>query len=95
MKIIAVITEKTNPSQELIEKVRNLHQSSADDVRVLIPIINSLTKKEVLGALPKILKLSPNIVKDVLLRLMGVGLDHKVIANLPGEDNNFENRFPV
>lgn len=73
------------PSQELIEKVRILHSSKSDDVRVLIPILNSLTKKEVLAAVPKILKLSPAIVKDVFLRLMGVGLDSKVQDILPGK----------
>lgn len=63
--------------------MRILHQSKAEDVRVLIPILNSLTKKEVLSVVPKILKLTPSIVKDVLLKLIGVGLEGK--PALPGQ----------
>ena len=59
------------PSEELVSKVRELYQTRVSDVRFLIPVINGLTKKEVIAALPKLIKLNPNVVKEVFNRLLG------------------------
>lgn len=47
------------------------------DVRLLIPVIVGLTKKEILNALPKLIKLNPAVVKEVFNRLLGIGAEYK------------------
>ncbi|XP_055540721.1 symplekin [Wyeomyia smithii] len=81
-RIIYILTEKTIPTPELVERVRNLHQTKVSDVRLLIPVINGLTKKEILNALPKLIKLNPVVVKEVFNRLLGVGAEYSS-SNLP------------
>lgn len=74
-RIIHILAEKTTPNPELVKCVRELHRTKISDVRVLIPILNELTKAEILNALPKFLKLNPSFVKDVFTRLLGIGQD--------------------
>ncbi|XP_058454907.1 symplekin [Malaya genurostris] len=81
-RIIYILTEKTIPTPELVERVRNLHHTKVSDVRLLIPVINGLTKKEILSALPKLIKLNPVVVKEVFNRLLGVGAEYSS-SNLP------------
>jgi hypothetical protein len=59
------------PSPELVERVRDLYQKRVSDVRFLIPVLNGLSKKEVVAALPKLIKLNPVVVKEVFNRLLG------------------------
>ncbi|XP_014601735.1 PREDICTED: symplekin [Polistes canadensis] len=70
-RIIHILTEKSIPSAELVAKVRELYQTRVSDVRFLIPVLNGLTKKEVIAALPKLIKLNPIVVKEVFNRLLG------------------------
>ncbi|EFN77112.1 Symplekin [Harpegnathos saltator] len=70
-RIIHILTEKSAPSAELVARVRELYQTRVSDVRFLIPVLNGLTKKEVIGALPKLIKLNPIVVKEVFNRLLG------------------------
>lgn len=65
------------PSVELVEKVRTLYNynNNFNDVRILIPIILHIPKKEIISALPKFLKLNPQLLKDVFARLLGVKTD--------------------
>lgn len=58
------------PSLALVDRVRDLYQQRVPDVRFLIPVLNGLTKKEVLSVLPKLIKLNPDVVKKVFSRLM-------------------------
>lgn len=58
------------PTQDFVEKVKNLYQTKLSDVRILIPIVTNLSKKDVISALPKFMKLNPQLVKDVFLRLL-------------------------
>ncbi|XP_053692302.1 symplekin-like [Sabethes cyaneus] len=81
-RIIYILTEKTIPTPELVERVRNLHQTKVSDVRLLIPVINGLTKNEILYALPKLIKLNAVVVKEVFNRLLGVGAEYSS-SNLP------------
>ena len=53
------------PSVELVSRVRNLYSKRVSDVRFLIPVLNGLSKAEILSALPKLIKLNPNVVKEV------------------------------
>ncbi|XP_043676628.1 symplekin [Vespula pensylvanica] len=70
-RIIHILTEKSIPSAELVARVRELYQTRVSDVRFLIPVLNGLTKKEVIAALPKLIKLNPIVVKEVFNRLLG------------------------
>lgn len=65
------------PSQELVDKVKTLYQTKLGDVRILIPIVNYLSKKEVITALPKFMKLNPQLMKDVFMRLLALKTDSK------------------
>jgi symplekin len=72
-RIIHVLTDKQQPSPELVIRVRDLYQRSGTaDVRFLIPVLNGLTKKEVIAALPRLIKLNPVVVKEVFNRLLGI-----------------------
>lgn len=70
-RVIHILTDKTPPSAELVKRVRELYQSRVSDVRFLIPVLNGLTKREVIESLPRLIKLNPNVVKEVFNRLLG------------------------
>lgn len=70
-RIIHILTDKAPPSAELVDRVRDLYRKRVPDVRFLIPIINGLTKREVIAALPELIKLNPTVVKEVFHRLLG------------------------
>jgi symplekin len=63
------------PSTDFVEKIKGLYQTKLNDVRILIPIVNYLSKKEVITALPKFMKLNPQLMKDVFMRLLGLKSD--------------------
>ncbi|KAM9207940.1 LOW QUALITY PROTEIN: symplekin [Leptosomus discolor] len=65
------LTDKVPPSPELVKRVRDLYHKRMPDVRFLIPVLNGLEKKEVIQALPKLIKLNPIVVKEVFNRLLG------------------------
>ncbi|XP_051631188.1 symplekin-like isoform X15 [Manacus candei] len=65
------LTDKVPPSPELVRRVRDLYHKRLPDVRFLIPVLNGLEKKEVIQALPKLIKLNPIVVKEVFNRLLG------------------------
>lgn len=69
-RIIHVLTDKQPPSAELVSRVRDLYQKRVPDVRFLIPVLNGLSKKEVIDALPELIMLNPNVVKEVFNRLL-------------------------
>jgi len=60
--------------------VKTLYQTKLNDVRVLIPIVNYLNKKEVVTSLPKFMKLNPQLMKDVFIRLLGLKTDSKSLV---------------
>ncbi|KAK3928171.1 Symplekin [Frankliniella fusca] len=70
-RVIHILTDKTPPSAELVKRVRELYQSRVSDVRFLIPVLNGLTKREVIDSLPRLIKLNPIVVKEVFNRLLG------------------------
>ena len=69
---MSVMSITATPSPELVERVRDLYHKRVSDVRFLIPVLTGLTKKEVIAALPKLIKLNPVVVKEVFNRLLGV-----------------------
>lgn len=60
-----------SPSTALVKHVKDLYHKRASDVRLLIPVLTGLEKKEVIEVLPKLIKQSPNVVKEVFNRLLG------------------------
>lgn len=74
-RIIYILTDKTAPSQELVDRVKELHATKVSDVRLLIPIVCGLSKKELINALPKFIKLNPVVVKEVFNRLLASSVD--------------------
>ncbi|CAF0878916.1 unnamed protein product [Brachionus calyciflorus] len=84
LRIIHILTEKSQPSIDLVNKVRNLYATKLPDVRFLIPILTGLTKAEVIAALPQLIKLSNAVVKEVFNRLLGINTNipvHKSPVN--------------
>ena len=73
MNILAV------PSQDLVARVKNLYHKRVSDVRFLIPVLNGLTKSEIITALPKLIKLNPNVVKEV--RMLFFNIQYSVYLN--------------
>lgn len=60
------------PSVELVNKIRELYEKRLKDIRFLIPVLTSLSKKEITNALPQLIKLSQPIVKEIFNRLLGI-----------------------
>lgn len=81
-RIIQILTEKAPPSPELVAKVRELNKTRVTDVRFLIPVLNGLTKREVLEALPKLIKLNPIVVKEVFHKLLGTHLTDPSVTHM-------------
>jgi len=53
------------PSTELVSRVKKLYENQIVEVRFLVPIISGLDKKYILNVLPHLIKLNPNVVKEV------------------------------
>ncbi|CAF0762345.1 unnamed protein product [Rotaria sordida] len=71
-RIIHILTQQMPPSHEIVEKIRDLYHKRISDVRLLIPVLTGLEKSEIINALPKFIKLSPPVVKEVFNRLLGL-----------------------
>lgn len=71
-RIIHILSDRGPPSTQLVNRVRELYHSRVSDVRFLIPVLNGLSKKEIINALPKLIKLNPVVVKEVFNRLLGL-----------------------
>ena len=84
-RIIHILTERTAPSPELVNKVRDLYAKRVADVRFLIPVLNGLTRQEVNAALPKLIKLNPVVVKEVFNRLLGTSSTSHTGAMTPAD----------
>ncbi|XP_049875001.1 symplekin [Pectinophora gossypiella] len=70
-RLVHLLTERAPPSPELVSKVRELYATRVSDVRFLIPVLSGLSNKEILAALPKLIKLNPVVVKEVFNKLLG------------------------
>ena len=53
------------PSKALVDKVTDIYRTRVSDVRFLIPVLSCLPKEDLVEALPKFLRLSPAVVKEV------------------------------
>lgn len=83
-RILNIITDKAVPTAELVKRVKELYHKRVSDVRFLIPVLTGLTKQEIIAVLPKLIKQSPSVVKEVFNRLLGCfHSDSKVSATSP------------
>ncbi|KAK3799191.1 hypothetical protein RRG08_054320 [Elysia crispata] len=83
MRVIHILTDKAVPSPQLVERIRDLYHKRVPDVRFLIPVLNGLSKTEVMEALPKLIKLNPMVVKEVFNRLMGSHVNNESMYQSP------------
>lgn len=74
------------PSEDLVSRVRDLYNTRVSDVRFLIPVLTGLRKEEVIAALPKLLKLTPAVVKEVFTRLLSCNSDGTCVGPLSPAD---------
>ena len=56
---------------EVVKRVKELYHKRVSDVRFLIPVLTGLKKQEIIAVLPKLIKQSPSVVKEVFNRLLG------------------------
>ena len=47
-RIVHILTEKSLPTPELVEKFKKLYHDRSQDVRLLIPVLNGMTKQEII-----------------------------------------------
>lgn len=83
-RVVSILTEKQQPSPDIVARVRQFYQTNGSDVRFLIPIINGMSKKEIIDILPQMIKLNPIVVKEVFNRLTaphGKPLSHSSFFN--------------
>ncbi|XP_068627947.1 symplekin [Battus philenor] len=85
-RLVHILTEKSAPTPELVSRVRELYATRVSDVRFLIPVLNGLSKKEILAALPKLIKLNPMVVKEVFNKLLGLQTFHDEVPPISPED---------
>lgn len=72
-RIIYVLTDGRDLNMELVRCVRDVYMHRIGDVRLIVPIINGLSRADVYAALPRLLKLTEPVVKETFSRLLGVG----------------------
>ncbi|XP_077217666.1 HEAT repeat-containing protein isoform X2 [Tasmannia lanceolata] len=70
MQVLHTLTDGTVPSPELIFTVRMLYDSKLKDVEILIPILSSLPKDEVLRIFPKLVNLPLDKFQAAIARML-------------------------
>ncbi|KAL4029594.1 hypothetical protein IC575_007814 [Cucumis melo] len=55
--VLQVLTQETAPSSDLIDTVKHLYETKLKDVTILIPMLSSLSKNEVLPVFPRLVDL--------------------------------------
>jgi len=82
-RVLHIVTDKNPPTLELVQKVKDLYNKRVSDVRFLIPVLNGLTKAEIVDVLPKLISQTPNVVKEVFNRLLGSFQSESTVAINP------------
>lgn len=75
-RVVHILTDNEPPTTELVSSVKSLYQKRVSDVRFLIPVLNGFTKKEIIDILPQLIKLNPNVVKEVFKRILAQHGNH-------------------
>ncbi|KAF7830074.1 Symplekin isoform A [Senna tora] len=55
--VLQILTQETTPSSDLIETVKCLYETKLRDVTILVPLLSSLSKNEVLPIFPRLVNL--------------------------------------
>nr|XP_027199527.1 symplekin-like [Dermatophagoides pteronyssinus] len=71
-RVIHILTDKQKPSPKLVACVKDLYQKQkrVTDVRFLIPVLSGFSKREIIEILPQLIKLNPNVIKEVFNRIL-------------------------
>ncbi|KAK7844557.1 symplekin [Quercus suber] len=56
-QVLEILTQETTPSSDLIATVKHLYETKLKDVTILIPMLSSLSKNEVLPIFPRLVEL--------------------------------------
>ncbi|KAI3860400.1 hypothetical protein MKX03_018196 [Papaver bracteatum] len=84
MLVLQVLTEETTPSADLIATVKHLYQTKLKDAAILIPMLSSLPKDEVLPIFPQLVGLPLEKFQAALARILQ-GSAHTGPALTPAE----------
>lgn len=70
MQVLQVITEESTPSADLISAVKQLYNTKLKDVTILVPMLSSLSKDEVLPIFPRLIDLPLEKFQVALARIL-------------------------
>ncbi|XP_068636580.1 uncharacterized protein [Aristolochia californica] len=84
MQVLHTLTEGAVPPPELVLTVRKLYESKLKDVEILIPILASLSKDEVLPIFPQLVNLPSDKFQAAVAKLLQ-GLPHASPSLTPAE----------
>ncbi|KAJ6810795.1 uncharacterized protein M6B38_104700 [Iris pallida] len=70
MQVLQVMTEESTPSADLISAVKRLYNTKLKDVAILIPMLSSLSKDEVLPIFPRLIDLPLEKFQVALARIL-------------------------
>ncbi|KAH7524822.1 hypothetical protein FEM48_Zijuj06G0159900 [Ziziphus jujuba var. spinosa] len=82
--VLQILTQETTPSSELIATVKHLYETKLKDVSILIPMLSSLSKNEVLPIIPRLVGLPLDKFQMALARILQ-GSAHTGPALTPAE----------
>uniref|UniRef100_A0A0E0FRM6 Symplekin n=1 Tax=Oryza nivara TaxID=4536 RepID=A0A0E0FRM6_ORYNI len=82
--ILQTLTEDSTPSAELVAAVKHLYETKLKDASILIPLLSSFPKEEVLPIFPRLVDLPPDRFQDALARILQ-GSAHTGPALTPAE----------
>eukprot|EP01018_Ginkgo_biloba_P004266 Gb_23976 [translate_table: standard] len=84
MQVLHILTDGTTPSTDLIATVKRLYETKLKDAGILIPVLSSLTKDEVLPIFPRLVDLPLEKFQAALARILQ-GSAHTGPALTPAE----------
>lgn len=84
MQVLHILTEGRTPSRDLIITVKQLYESKLKDAGILIPMLSSLSKDEVLPIFPRLVDLPLDKFQTALARILQ-GSVHTGPALTPAE----------
>lgn len=70
MLVLQILTEETTPSADLIATVKHLYETKLKDAAILIPMLSSLSKDEVLPIFPRLVDLPLEKFQVALARIL-------------------------
>ncbi|KAJ1284912.1 hypothetical protein BS78_03G241800 [Paspalum vaginatum] len=82
--ILQTLTDDSNPSADLVAAVKQLYNTKLKDASILIPLLPSFPKEEVLPIFPRLVDLPLEIFQDALARILQ-GTAHTGPALTPAE----------